>query len=69
MSEILHPDYTDFIPKMKRRRMTDVLKMGITCAMDCLKQIDLEQPDAIIVGTSMGCNTFTKRFIDKNKLL
>ncbi len=64
-SEILHPDYTDFIPKMKRRRMTDVLKMGITCAMDCLKQIDLEQPDSIIVGTSMGCNIFTKRFLDK----
>lgn len=64
-SEIIHPDYTDFIPKMKRRRMTDVLKMGITCAMDCLKQVELEQPDSIIVGTSMGCNIFTKRFLDK----
>lgn len=64
-SEIIHPDYADFIPKMKRRRMTDVLKMGITAAMHCLKQIDLDQPDSIIVGTSMGCNAFTKKFLDK----
>ena len=45
--------------------MTDVLKMAITCTIDCLEQRDLKQPDAIIVGTSMGCNVFTKRFLDK----
>jgi hypothetical protein len=64
-SEILHPDYSPFIPVMARRRMSDVLKMAIVCAVDCLEQAALEQPDAIIVGTSMGCNTFTKNFLDK----
>jgi 3-oxoacyl-[acyl-carrier-protein] synthase II len=64
LSSILHPDYTDFIPPMSRRRMTDVLKMAIACTKDCLEQRDLKQPDAIIVGTSMGCNVFTKSFLD-----
>ena len=45
--------------------MSDVLKMAITCAVDCMEQTGLDQPDAIIVGTSMGCNTFTKNFLDK----
>lgn len=45
--------------------MSDVLKMAITCSIDCLEQSGSDQPDAIIVGTSMGCNTFTKNFLDK----
>lgn len=64
-SGLLHPDYTDAIPAMYRRRMTEVLKMSIACARDCLEQSGLEQPDAIIVGTCMGCCNFTKRFLDK----
>lgn len=64
-SAILHPDYNPFIPAMTRRRMSDVLKMAITCTIDCMEQSGLTQPDAIIVGTSMGCNTFTKNFLDK----
>ncbi len=64
-SSIQHPDYTAFIPKMKRRRMSDVLKMATACTLDCFEQIDLNQPDAIIVGTSLGCTQFTKKFLDK----
>lgn len=64
-SEILHPDYNSIIPIMIRRRMSDVLKMAIACAKDCMTQATLDQPDAIIVGTSMGCNYFTRLFLDK----
>src|ERR671912_478259 len=64
-SEIIHPDYNPIIPVMARRRMSDVLKMAIACTKDCLSQIGLEQPDAIIVGTSLGSNHFTKNFLDK----
>ncbi|MEM7368421.1 MAG: beta-ketoacyl synthase chain length factor [Bacteroidota bacterium] len=64
-SEVVHPDYASLIPPMYRRRMTDVLKMSIACTMDCLAQVSVEQPGAIIVGTSMGCSTFTQRFLDK----
>lgn len=64
-SQLIVPDYTDIIPAMDRRRMSDVLKMSIACSVDCLEQAGLTQPDAIIVGTSMGCCTHTKNFLDK----
>ncbi|CAN5174917.1 beta-ketoacyl synthase chain length factor [soil metagenome] len=64
-SELITPDYTAFIPAMDRRRMSDVLKMSIACSMECLKQAGLSEPDAIIVGTSMGCCVHTKNFLDK----
>jgi hypothetical protein len=64
-SELLAPDYSGFIAAMDRRRMTDIQKMSITCAMDCLDQSGIKQPDAIIVGTSMGCSVNIKTFLDK----
>jgi hypothetical protein len=62
---VLHPDYNGFIPAKDTRRLNDILKMAITCSIDALRQAELEQPDAIVVGTSMGCNHFTKQFLDK----
>lgn len=62
-SSLITPSYEN-IPLLDRRRMSTVLKMGITCSMDCLEQATLQDPDAIIVGTSMGCRTQTKNFLD-----
>ncbi len=64
-SDLIAPDYTPIIPAMDRRRMSEVLKMGIACSMDCLEQAALTQPGAIIIGTSMGCGTHTRTFLDK----
>jgi len=64
-SEPIEPDYSEFIPPMERRRMSPVIKMSIVCAIDCLRQAGLNQPDGIIVGTSMGCCVHTKNFLDK----
>jgi len=64
-SELVTPDYSEFIPAMDRRRMSHVQKMSIACALDCLQQAKIEQADAIIVGTSMGCCINTKNFLDK----
>jgi len=64
-SELIEPDYSEFIPAMDRRRMSKVIKMAIACSIDCLKQAGLDQPDGIIVGTSMGCCVHTKNFLDK----
>ncbi len=65
LSELVTPDYSAFIQAMERRRMSQVLKMAITCSIDCLEQAGLSQPDGIIVGTSMGCCVHTKNFLDK----
>lgn len=64
-SGVQHPDYTEFITAMNRRRMSDVLKMSIACTIDCLDQASISQPQAIIVGTGMGCCIFTKQFLEK----
>ncbi len=64
-SALLTPDYSAFIPAMERRRMSEVLKMSIACSIDCLEQAQVSQPDAIIVGTAMGCSIHTKNFLDK----
>jgi 3-oxoacyl-[acyl-carrier-protein] synthase II len=64
-SQLITPDYSELIPPMDRRRMSDVQKMSIVCSMDCLEQAAVGQPDAIIVGTSMGCCVNTRNFLDK----
>jgi hypothetical protein len=64
-SELIEPDFSVFIHAMDRRRMSNVLKMSIACSMDCLEQAGISQPDAIIVGTSMGCCVHTRNFLDK----
>jgi 3-oxoacyl-[acyl-carrier-protein] synthase II len=65
ISQAQHPDYAAFIPAMDRRRMSDVLKMAVTCSFDALHQAGIKDPGAIIVGTSMGCCTHTRQFMDK----
>jgi len=64
-SALISPDYAEFIAPMERRRMSQVQKMSIACSLDCLQQAAIGQPDAIIVGTSMGCCVNTKNFLDK----
>ncbi len=64
-SKLISPDYSVFIPAMERRRMSDVLKMSIVCSIDCLEKSEISKPDAIIVGTSMGCCIHTKNFLEK----
>ena len=64
-SQLISPDYGAFIPAMDRRRMSDVQKMSIACSLDCLQQAGISQPDAIIVGTSMGCCVNVRSFLDK----
>ncbi len=62
---IIYPDYSPFIPAMDRRRMSEGTKMSVACAIDCLSQINLQQPDAVIVGTALGSSNHTKKFLDK----
>jgi hypothetical protein len=64
-SELIRPDYSDYIPAMERRRMSDVQKMSIACSLDCMQQAGIGQPDAIIVGTSMGCCVNIRSFLDR----
>lgn len=64
---VLEPDYATVIPPMQLRRMSRLLKMGVYCGMDCMKQAGIEKPDGIITGTGKGSMIDTEKFVKELK--
>ncbi len=62
-AEVLHPNYRDFIDPRALRRMSKLLRMSLTCAKDSLIQANIEQPNALIVGTGLGALEDTEKFL------
>lgn len=52
---------------MQLRRMSRLLKMGVYCGMDCIKQSGIEKPDGIITGTGKGSMIDTEKFVKELK--
>ncbi|MBL4594307.1 MAG: beta-ketoacyl synthase chain length factor [Flavobacteriales bacterium] len=63
-NELITPNYKEFIAPTALRRMSKIIRMGLTCAKDCVKQSGIENPDAIIVGTALGCLADTEKFLN-----
>jgi 3-oxoacyl-[acyl-carrier-protein] synthase II len=61
----IEPNYKDYFPAMKLRRMSRIVKMGLISATECLKEPGLEQPGAIITATGWGCLADTYKFLDE----
>lgn len=61
--QLINPDYKEYMPAIQLRRMSKVLKMAIACSKNCIQQKDEIPPEAIIVGTGLGCLTDTEKFI------
>ncbi len=59
------PDYSSFIDVKAIRRMSRIIKMGVTSSILSLKEAGLDKPDAIIVGTALGCLEDTVSFLNK----
>lgn len=57
------PDYKLVIPPKVSRRMSRVVKMGVTAALTALKEAELETVDAVLAGTGMGCMAETEKFL------
>lgn len=62
-SALVSPEYKNFIDGGSLRRMSEILRMGLACSKDCIAQSDINNPDAIIVGTGLGCLTDTEKFL------
>ena len=60
----LEPDYKAYVNPTMIRRMGRVVKMGVAAAIQCLKDAGLENPDAIITGTGLGCIEDTETFLN-----
>ncbi len=53
----------DYVKPMEARRMGKILKSSLLSSLKALKQAGIEQPDAIITGTSMGCFEFSEQLL------
>ncbi|MCP4311177.1 MAG: hypothetical protein GY790_07950 [Bacteroidetes bacterium] len=61
----LHPDYKEFINPTALRRMSPVIRMGLAASKVCMEQAGIEKPDAILVGTGLGCVRDTAKFLNQ----
>jgi len=59
----IEPNYEDWLNARSLRRMSRILKMGVTSAVMALKDAGIDQPDAIITGTGYGCLEDTGTFL------
>ena len=61
---VIEPEYADFINPVPLRRMSKIIKMGLTSAFMCLKDAQIKKPDAIITATGLGAVEDTDKFLD-----
>jgi 3-oxoacyl-[acyl-carrier-protein] synthase II len=63
-SELVSPNYKEYIDAGLLRRMSKILRMSVACAKECITQAKIEQPDSIVVGTGLGCLQDTEKFLN-----
>jgi len=59
----IEPTYSAYINPSALRRMSRIIKMGITSSKICLENAKVEMPDAIITATGLGCLDDTEKFV------
>jgi 3-oxoacyl-(acyl-carrier-protein) synthase len=60
---VVSPNYKDYIPAAAARRMAKGIKMGVVASKLALEEAKLENVDAIITGTGMGCVRDSEKFV------
>lgn len=60
---VVNPVYKDFIPPAAARRMAKGIKMGVVASKLAIQEAGLENVDAIITGTGMGCVRDSEKFV------
>jgi 3-oxoacyl-(acyl-carrier-protein) synthase len=60
---VVNPNYKEFIPPAAARRMANGVKMGVVASKLALNKARLENVDAIITGTGMGCVRDSEKFV------
>lgn len=60
----IEPDYKEFVSPIEARRMGKLLKRAVATALHSLKNASETQPEAIIIGTGLGCVEHTEKFLN-----
>lgn len=68
----IEPDYPQYIDPKSIRRMSRIIKFGVSAATLALRGANVNVPDAIITGTGYGCledtGTFLSKMIENNEV-
>lgn len=59
----IEPIYKKYIDPMASRRMSRIVKMSVYAAKKCIEEAAIENPEAIITGTGLGCVEDTETFL------
>lgn len=59
----IEPEFSKFISPVLSRRMSKIIKKSIVSSLLCLKDSNVEMPEAIISGTGLGCIEDTEKFL------
>ena len=63
LQRAIEADYKRFLDPMASRRMGKILKRAIATAVTVVENSGIKQPDAILVGTGLGCIENTEKFL------
>jgi len=63
MFKCQEPNYKEYVSGDLVRRMSRLIKMGISASKVCLQDAGCHNPDAIITGTGLGCIEDTEKFL------
>ena len=63
MLNVVDADYAKYISPVAIRRMSRMLKIGITAGMACIEASGVASPNAIIIGTAHGSVTDMENFL------
>ena len=61
----IEPNYKDYIPSIKARRMSRILKMTWVSANRSIENTNATIPQMISVATGMGCQSDTLKFLEQ----
>ena len=61
---VINPNYKEYISAKQLRRMSKIIRMGVACSKKVLETAEIEQFDAIIIGTGLGCLSDTIKFLN-----
>jgi 3-oxoacyl-[acyl-carrier-protein] synthase II len=59
------PNFKDYINPLQLRRLSRMLRMGLASAIICLRQAQVQTPDAIITATGYGFQDDTAKFLSE----
>lgn len=63
VASVINPDYKAYIPRAQARRMAKGIKMSTVSSQTALREAGIENVDAIIVGTGLGCIGDSEKFV------